>query len=564
MILSARWIATAVCAVSLMPALDSARGLAEPLGGGKPPVAGIAEPIASIFTAPVRSTSMAAAMPYTGGSTSGIPRYELFVGYSYLRAMPGYTVDNRLVWLHGGSTSFAYNLNRRLALVGDFGAFANSQVRFAGGYSGTVDVDNTNAAVRTYLAGPRISFLKQNRVTPFAQALFGAVHANQIVLKNCTVNCTLLPSENSFALTAGLGLDLRVRPHFSVRVVQAEYLMTRFTNYTTGAGGTQNDMRLSTGVVFRFGGSGPSSLPAQDSLSYSCAVTPASVYPGDPIAVSGSALNLNPSKRAVYTWSVDGGNIVGASETAKIDTTDVMPGTYTLKGHVSEGTRSRENADCAIPYSVKAFEPPTVSCSADPAIVIAGNPSTITAVGISPQHRPLTYHYTSTAGSIGGNESMATLSTRGAAVGTIDVGCNAVDDKGQSASSHTDVTVAAQVVVPRPLPQQLCSIHFDRDAHRPSRVNNEAKACLDEVALNVQRDPRASLAIVGNAAYAEKDGRKLATDRAINTKIYLVSEKGIDAARITVYVGSQDGRVASITLIPAEATLDTTGVTPVR
>jgi len=95
-------------------------------------------------------------------------------------------------------------------------------------------------------------------------------------------------------------------------------------------------------------------------------------------------------------------------------------------------------------------------------------------------------------------------------------------------------------------------------------VNNEGKACLDEIALNLQRNSDAQLAVVGNAASGEKNGKKLATERAVNTKAYLVTGKGIDSSRITVYTGSQDGKVASTTLIPAGATFDSTGDTPVQ
>jgi hypothetical protein len=49
----------------------------------------------------------------------------------------------------------------------------------------------------------------------------------------------------------------------------------------------------------------------------------------------------------------------------------------------------------------------------------------------------------------------------------------------------------------------LCSIQFDRDAGRPSRVENEAKACLDEIALNMQRSSDTKPAIGGNAACGE-------------------------------------------------------------
>jgi outer membrane protein OmpA-like peptidoglycan-associated protein len=138
------------------------------------------------------------------------------------------------------------------------------------------------------------------------------------------------------------------------------------------------------------------------------------------------------------------------------------------------------------------------------------------------------------------------------------------DDKGQTASATTTVTVAAPVETAKPTTSDLCAVHFDRDARRPVRVDNEGKACLDEIALDLQRSPDAKLAIVGNASGKEKGGNKLATARAVNTRTYLVSEKGIDAARITVYSGSQDGKIVSNTLVPAGATFDATGDTPVN
>lgn len=544
---STRIIATAASAVFLVAGLSLyAESAARP--------AGIDE---------IASSSSAAAMPYSNGLNRGVPRFELFLGYSYLRAVPAYADGNRLVWLNGGSTSLAYNVNRHWGLVGDFGAYTNSQIHFTGGYTGTVDVNNSNVAVTSYLFGPRLSFRNHDRITPFAQVLFGGVHANLVTLAGCTVNCTVLPVQDSFAMTAGGGLDLRVHHHFAIRLIQAEYLMTRFTSYTTGATGTQNDMRLSSGIVFRFGGRGAPQLPPLPPLAYSCSVSPASVFIGEPIMVSGTAVNLDPAKTAVYTWAADGGTVTGTSDTASIDTANAAPGAYMLKGHVSEGDRASDNADCTASYTVKAFEPPTVSCSADPAIVISGNPSTITAIGVSPQNRPLTYSYSSTSGVINGSAAIAVLATGGVAVGSIAVTCNVADDKGQSATSTTMVTVAAPVAAPKPQTSDLCSIHFDRDARRPVRVDNEGKACLDGIALNLQQNSDASLAIVGNAASAEKDSRKLATQRAVNTKAYLVGEKGIDASRIAVYIGSQDGKVVTNTLIPAGATLDNTGNTPV-
>jgi outer membrane protein OmpA-like peptidoglycan-associated protein len=339
--------------------------------------------------------------------------------------------------------------------------------------------------------------------------------------------------------------------------------MTRFQDYSTGTTASQNDIRLSSGIVFRLGGNSAPPLPPPSPLTYSCSVNPPSVFPGDAIAASGTALNLDPAKTAVYTWQVDGGTVTGSLNTAKIDTTSLAPGAYTLKCHVSEGDRPSENADATAPYAVKAFDPPTVSCTASPRSLISGESSTITAIGISPQNRPLTYSYSSTSGSVIGSGTTATLSTAGAPVGPVTVTCNVVDDKGQTGSGATSVTVEVPIAAPKPMTSDLCSIHFDRDARRPSRVDNEGKACLDEVALNLQRSSDAKLALVGNAASEERGGKKLATERAVNTKAYLVNEKGIDSSRIAVYTGSQNGKIVSTTLIPSSATFDTTGDTPV-
>ncbi len=56
----------------------------------------------------------------------------------------------------------------------------------------------------------------------------------------------------------------------------------------------------------------------------------------------------------------------------------------------------------------------------------------------------------------------------------------------------------------KPTTQNLCSVDFDRDAKRPTRVDNEGKACLDDLALALQRSTDATLDIIGNATAAEK------------------------------------------------------------
>jgi hypothetical protein len=139
------------------------------------------------------------------------------------------------------------------------------------------------------------------------------------------------------------------------------------------------------------------------------------------------------------------------------------------------------------------------------------------------------------------------------------------------------VTITAPYIPPVPHTQALCSISFATDKKRPTRVDNEAKACLDEVALDLQKQSDAKAVVVGEATTAEKTPPKarkhakpakledVAGERAVNAKEYLVTEKGIDASRVSVATGATDGQTVEDYLVPSGAsfTADVAGTTPV-
>jgi hypothetical protein len=52
-------------------------------------------------------------------------------------------------------------------------------------------------------------------------------------------------------MIVGGGVDARVQTHFSIRILEVDYLMTRFER-TVNTPGYQNNVRVSTGIVFRF------------------------------------------------------------------------------------------------------------------------------------------------------------------------------------------------------------------------------------------------------------------------------------------------------------------------
>jgi opacity protein-like surface antigen len=162
-----------------------------------------------------------------------VSKVDIFAGYSYVRENPS-TSGVTSFSLNGGSASIAYNANSWLSGVADFGAYHNGNL-LGTGASGTLS---------TYLFGPRISYHHYGRITPFGEVLFGVAHAGASIAGTSG-------SDNAFAMSLGGGVDYRLTDRFAIRPVKVDYLMSRFSE--TGSGGnTQNNLRVSTGIVFRF------------------------------------------------------------------------------------------------------------------------------------------------------------------------------------------------------------------------------------------------------------------------------------------------------------------------
>jgi hypothetical protein len=495
-------------------------------------------------------------------------RVDIFAGYSYF----GTHSDIQPT----GQQFSSVNIGAMGSVAYYFNRYVGGEVAVMAGPPGE------NDGFFGYYAGPIFRLPLQN-YTLFAHGLAGGVDG--VGTNNPGYDYgspRLLHPNNPYTwgvgLVAGGGIDYNF-PFFNHRLgwrlFEADYRYTHIdfgpadpSIWKLGGRANLNGVELSSGLLFHFG-----SIVPPPSVMYSCAVTAptGTIYPGDVVTITGTATELRANRNATYRWTSDSGPVSGDSSVVIVDTKTFAAGTYTVKGHVEQGSRPGQFADCSVQFTVTAFEPPTISCSANPSTVNAGDPSVITAVGVSPQNRPLTYSYSSTAGSISGDTSTATLSTTGAAPGTtITVTCNVVDDKGQTASQQTTVGING----PAPLAvvtSSLCTITFNKDKARPTRVDNEAKACLDDIALSAQRDTTAKLAIVGNSEPVEVYGRKRAAEladrraaeRAVNEKEYLVNEKGLDASNISVYTGTAGTNSDATILIPAGATLDLTGLTPV-
>lgn len=99
---------------------------------------------------------------------------------------------------------------------------------------------------------------------------------------------------------------------------------------------------------------------------------------------------------------------------------------------------------------------------------------------------------------------------------------------------------APPVVAPPPPPAPTTdTIDFDRGS---ARITNIAKARLDEVALRLRENPRATVMITGFPDDGTASARResLARQRAENAKAYLVDRHRIDASRITTQTDLTD------------------------
>jgi len=502
-----------------------------------------------------QTSSTAPASSNAAASQPPASRSDVFLGFSYLA--PHGAVETTLQ--DGTIRSDRYSAINEGA-IGSYSYFFN---RYVGGQVEiAVHPDGNNDSEGSGSLG-LIFRLPEQGMTPFVHALVGATRLGGPNAEPFVVHASTWGP----ALTAGAGLDYEFpgSHRFALRIFQADYqyLHANFgPQPVTGGRANLNAVQLSTGLVFHMG-----SITPPPPVQYACSSSPASVFPGEKVTITGNATNLNPKKKATYNWTGQGLTVGGTDSTTTVDTANLAPGNYTVTGHVTEGQKAWMSADCTTQFAVKEYEPPTVSCSANPTTVKPGESSTVTCNGVSPQNRPLTYSYSASAGSINGTGNTATLSTTGAPAGTITVTGTVADDKGHTASATTNVDVQQPPPPPTPHTKTLCSIQFTNDKKRPTRVDNEAKACLDDVALNAQQTPDGTLVVVGNSApVATPKGKAArrhavtaedqAAQRAVNTKEYLVTEKGIDASRIQVRSGNAGQDEVQNYLVPAGANLE--------
>ncbi len=454
------------------------------------------------------------------------PRIDIFGGYAWLRPGEGTVATVPLKNTPGGwGAAMTYNFTRALGLTFDGGAHYGDMFR-----------------VGTFTVGPRVKF-RSEKIAPFLGATFG-LHR---------LSFAGVDPNNNVGLALGGGLDVPLSPRVEFRALQADYLFGHH-DFSNVGGGTLNlnGVRLRSGIVFNLGQIGPPPEP----LGATCAAQPAQVFAGEPITVTATAQNIPKKHNVSYAFQTTGGKLQAKDNVANVDTAGLEPGAYRVTGTVTDSkAKKAPPATCEAAFTVqeRPKHPPSIACSANATTVKAGEPVTITCTSQNPDNRQLTYDWNASGGKLAPNQTSATLDTTGAPAGPISVTTKVSDDRGLNATASTTVNV--EVPPPPPQASKIGEVVFKP---RNARVDNTAKAVLDDIALRLQRDADAKAVIVGfsDPQTEKRIGDKLAAQRAVNAKAYLVRDKGIDPARIEARTGTAGGTRAEIWLVPAGATFD--------
>jgi hypothetical protein len=174
---------------------------------------------------------------------SNLPPTELAVTYSTLQSEH---VTGANFWMQGG----AVEVHTRL--YGGLGVVVNA----TGQHEGSVSPQVAPLDLVTVTFGPRYTYVpRRGCFSVFGEALAGEAFGFHSVFAygsgpaNSLANGTT-DSDNSLAVQAGGGLNLRLNHHLAVRAFEVDYVRTQLPN---GNDNLQNSLRLAAGLVYRFG-----------------------------------------------------------------------------------------------------------------------------------------------------------------------------------------------------------------------------------------------------------------------------------------------------------------------
>ncbi|MHB8607828.1 MAG: OmpA family protein [Candidatus Acidiferrales bacterium] len=473
--------------------------------------------------------------PFPAGAKSGedtppgriVPKFEIAGMFDYVNFNPGgsFSSFNN----YGASGSFTWNPSRWLGLTEELGAL---------GYTRNANGASLHGETATFLVGPRLNLRRFDYFIPYAEFLLGGAHAGPQMTGDA--------SQNAFALAAGGGVDIALTRNIAWRFAEIDYLMTDFSGSSLGPSARQDNLRLATGIVFRFGlpHEAPPA-PVNHPPVAACSVNPTSVFAGSgdtpAIHVNASDPDNDP---LTYSYTATGGTVDGTGPDVRWNSTGVSVGTYTVTAAVNDGKGGTASCATDIKVEQRPNRPPTATLSVERSPIQPGEHTGIVCTGSDPDGDPLTYSYSASGGQITGNGSNATFDATGLQPGTYTVKCTVNDGRGGTgdASGTVEVTEPPQV---HQLEVRLAlhSIYFPTAQPTVARPNGgllaSQAATLETLATDFLQyltyKPDAHLILGGHADIrGGKEYNQLLSMRRVERAKNFLIEKGVPADHIDV------------------------------
>jgi outer membrane protein OmpA-like peptidoglycan-associated protein len=251
-------------------------------------------------------------------------------------------------------------------------------------------------------------------------------------------------------------------------------------------------------------------------------VSPKSIQVGETATARATATSPDGTP-LTYAWTVNGQSQAASTSNYTFGSEGRQPGDYKIVVTVKNEKFSATASDSVTVREIP-IPPPTIQCLTPTVDVESGGTVQMRVQATAERATP-TVSWSATGGTITGSNQSATFNAAGLSAGTNTVTATVDNGRGGRASCTMTVNVSQRINVPG-------------FAERLFRVNNVAKAILDNVALQLKNDPRLRATVTG---YTDDQKRELAVKdlslkRAQAVTEYLVS-KGIDASRLTATSG---------------------------
>ena len=297
----------------------------------------------TFFAALVLTTAAAAQQTVT--DMEAMPsHFDLTAGYDFIRANAP-PADCGCFSMNGTYVGVDYNFNRWFSLAAEGTA----------GHATKISSLGQNLTLTTFMGGPRVSWV-HDRYIPFAQFLAGGAHGSGSYFPSGTSSTS---SSTGFALSAGGGLDVNLTERFAIRAVDAEYLRTDFPN---GINTPQNQLKISGGIVLRFGTYRPTyhsyAPPVRQedntaTITLSCQAVNPEVEQGHPVQIVANASLIPDHGELAYTWTTGGGKVEGEGRMVAVDTTRLAPGSYRVEGRAALASNPSVGSSCEVTFEVR-------------------------------------------------------------------------------------------------------------------------------------------------------------------------------------------------------------------